>query len=78
MLINSTQEKKDKIENLHAGSQTSVHYPAVHKFSIYSQYKALLPKTNISQTTKSLPMYGSLTNSEIDFIVGTLNHLLND
>ena len=42
VLKNSTSEKRDRIrENLHAaGIQTSVHYPAVHKFSIYSQYKA--------------------------------------
>lgn len=81
VLINSTQEKRDKIrENLHAsGIQTSVHYPAVHKFSIYSQYKTSLPKTEyIAENEITLPMYGSLTNSEIDFIVETLNHLLND
>lgn len=81
VLTNSTQGKRDKIrENLHAsGIQTSVHYPAVHKFSIYSQYKASLPKTEyIADNEITLPMYGSLTNSEIDFIVETLNHLLND
>lgn len=81
VLKNSTSEKRDRIrENLHAaGIQTSVHYPAVHKFSIYSQYKATLPKTEyITDNEITLPMYGSLTNDEIDFIVETLNHLLND
>ena len=81
VLKNSTSEKRDRIrENLHAaGIQTSVHYPAVHKFSIYSQYKATLPKTEyITDNEITLPMYGSLTNNEIDFIVETLNHLLND
>jgi dTDP-4-amino-4,6-dideoxygalactose transaminase len=81
VLKNSTSEKRDRIrENLHAaGIQTSVHYPAVHKFSIYSQYKATLPKTEyIMDNEITLPMYGSLTNDEIDFIVETLNHLLND
>ncbi len=80
VLKNSTSEKRDRIrENLHAaGIQTSVHYPAVHKFSIYSQYKATLPKTEyITDNEITLPMYGSLTNDEIDFIVETLNKALN-
>lgn len=80
VLKNSTSEKRDRIRgNLHAvGIQTSVHYPAVHKFSIYSQYKATLPKTEyITDNEITLPMYGSLTNDEIDFIVETLNKTLN-
>jgi len=80
VLKNSTSEKRDRIrENLHAaGIQTSVHYPAIHKFSIYSQYKATLPKTEyITDNEITLPMYGSLTNDEIDFIVETLNKALN-
>jgi len=81
VLINSTQEKRDKIrENLHAsGIQTSVHYPAVHKFSIYSQCKASLPKTEyIADNEITLPMYSSLTNDEIDFIAKTLDNILNE
>lgn len=80
VLKNSTSEKRDRIrENLHAaGIQTSVHYPAIHKFSIYSKYKATLPRTEyITDNEITLPMYGSLTNDEIDFIVETLNKALN-
>jgi dTDP-4-amino-4,6-dideoxygalactose transaminase len=80
VLTNSALEKRDSIrEKLHAsGIQTSVHYPAVHKFSIYSQYKATLPKTEyITDNEITLPMFGSLTNDEIDFIVETLDKALN-
>ncbi|MBP8945779.1 MAG: DegT/DnrJ/EryC1/StrS family aminotransferase [Paludibacteraceae bacterium] len=80
VLKDSTSEKRDRIrENLHAaGIQTSVHYPAIHKFSIYSHYKATLPRTEyITDNEITLPMYGSLTNDEIDFIVETLNKALN-
>ncbi len=81
VLIDSTQEKRKKIrERLHAsGIQTSVHYPAVHKLSIYSHYKASLPKTEyITDNEITLPMYGSLMNGEIDFIVETLDKALNE
>lgn len=80
VLLNSTKEKRDSVrDRLHeAGIQTSVHYPAVHKFSIYKDCKAILPQTEyITDNEITLPMYAALTNEEIDFIVQNLNKLIN-
>lgn len=80
VLKDSTSEKRDRVrETLHAaGIQTSVHYPAIHKFSIYKDYKAILPQTEyITNNEVTLPMYASLSNEEVDFIVETLNKAVN-
>ena len=80
VLLNSTKEKRDSVrDRLHeAGIQTSVHYPAVHKFSIYKDCKAILPQTEyVTDNEITLPMYAALTNEEIDFIVQNLNKLIN-
>lgn len=75
VLINSTVEIRDSIrEKMHAaGIQTSVHYPAIHKFSIYKDYKTVLPQTEyVTDNEITLPMHAALTNEQIDFIVSTL------
>ena len=80
VLTNSTAEKRDSIrEKIHAaGIQTSVHYPAIHKFSIYKDYKAVLPQTEyVTDNEITLPMYAALTNEQIDFIVDTLDKAIN-
>lgn len=80
VLINSTVEIRDSIrEKMHAaGIQTSVHYPAIHKFSIYKDYKTVLPQTEyVTDNEITLPMYAALTNEQIDFIVETLDKAIN-
>lgn len=80
VLENSTAEKRDIVrEKLHAaGIQTSVHYPAIHRFSIYREYNAVLPQTEyVSNNEITLPMYAALTNKEVDFIVETLDSAIN-
>lgn len=80
VLTNSTVEKRDAIrEKLHAaGIQTSVHYPAIHRFSIYKNYKAVLPITEyVTDNEITLPMFAALTGEEIGYIVETLNRSLN-
>lgn len=75
VLKDSTAEKRDEVrEKLHnAGIQTSVHYPAVHRFSIYKDYEAHLPETEyISDNEITLPMYASLTSEEVAYICSTL------
>jgi dTDP-4-amino-4,6-dideoxygalactose transaminase len=53
------------------GIQTSVHYPAVHRFSIYKNFYKELPKTNyVADNVISLPMYSKLTTKN-------LTHILN-
>lgn len=81
VLKNSTAEKRDKVrDKLHAaGIQTSIHYPAIHKFSIYKECNASLPKTEyVTDNEITLPMYASLTMEEIELIAKTLNQALND
>ncbi len=81
VLKDSTVEKRDMVrDKLHAaGIQTSVHYPAIHKFSIYKKHKVQLPNTEyVSDNEITLPMYSSLTNKDIDFIVETIDKVVND
>lgn len=80
VLLNSTKEKRDKIrEQIHAaGIQTSNHYPAIHQFSIYKAYGAVLPQTEyVSDNEITLPMYAALTDSQIEYIAETVNKAVN-
>jgi len=75
VLKKSTVENRDRIrEALHSnGIQTSIHYPAVHQFSIYQKYKANLPNTEyVCNNEITLPMYSKLTKEDINFIVESL------
>ncbi len=59
------------------GIQTSVHYPAVHRFSIYKADKTYLPLTEyVADNIITLPMYGALTQSQVEFIVAILKESL--
>jgi dTDP-4-amino-4,6-dideoxygalactose transaminase len=60
-----------------AGIQTSVHYPAVHRFSIYERFAANLPRTeHASDHLITLPMYASLSSDAVDFIADRLQEAL--
>ena len=65
-------------EKLHLkGIQTSIHYPSVHRFSIYENNYVELPKTDyISNNEITLPMYSSLKNKEVDYISNSLIEIL--
>jgi dTDP-4-amino-4,6-dideoxygalactose transaminase len=79
VLKNSTFKKRDKIREqlAKAGIQTSVHYPAVHKFSIYKDFYVNLPVTDyLTDNLITLPMYSKLTESQVFFIVETLKELI--
>jgi dTDP-4-amino-4,6-dideoxygalactose transaminase len=79
VLKDSTVDNRDRVrEALHAkGIQTSVHYPAVHQFSIYKKYSANLPKTDYATDNEiTLPMYSKLTKSKINFITESLADVL--
>lgn len=81
VLLNSTKEKRGRVRDaMHAaGIQTSVHYPSIHRFSIYKDFKTALPKTEyVSDNEITLPMYAALTNEQVDFIVGTLRNILDE
>jgi dTDP-4-amino-4,6-dideoxygalactose transaminase len=75
ILSDSNREKREAIRNkLHEkGIQTSVHYPAIHRFSIYKSYTKSLPITEyVTDNEITLPMFASLTSEQIDFIVSRL------
>jgi dTDP-4-amino-4,6-dideoxygalactose transaminase len=72
-------ERRDAVrDRLHAaGIQTSIHYPAVHRFAIYRQCVAVLPKTEyVSDNEITLPMYGKLTEDDVAYIVDSLESAL--
>jgi dTDP-4-amino-4,6-dideoxygalactose transaminase len=58
------------------GIQTSIHYPAVHRFSIFEQYRRPLPETErVSDTLVTLPMHGRLSANDISRVAATLREL---
>ncbi|HOT96592.1 MAG TPA: DegT/DnrJ/EryC1/StrS family aminotransferase [bacterium] len=80
LLSNSSRNIRDRIrgEFAEAGIQTSVHYPAVHRFSIYQLYASKLPKTDYaSDNLITLPLFSTLETSQIDFIVSNLRKFAN-
>ncbi len=80
VLTQGSKEDRDAIrEKIHAaGIQTSVHYPAIHKFSIYKDYGAVLPQTEyVTDHEITLPMYAALTMEQVDFICETVNKAIN-
>jgi dTDP-4-amino-4,6-dideoxygalactose transaminase len=56
-----------------AGVQTSVHYPAAHRFSIYADAGAELPLTDAyAARTVTLPMFAHMTEAQQDLVVEAL------
>ncbi len=75
VILNSTKEQRNKLrEYIHAaGIQTSVHYPAAHKFSTFVECGAVSPQTEYANDNEvTLPMYAALTMEQVDFISDTL------
>ena len=72
--------KRDEIRNklAEAGIQTSMHYPAVHLFSIYKEYYTELPVTDkMVNSMITLPMYAKLTKDQVEFIANSLKSMVN-
>jgi dTDP-4-amino-4,6-dideoxygalactose transaminase len=77
VLKNSDAKRRDLVRTniAKAGIQTSVHYPAVHRFSIYKDYNTELPNTDyFSRHTISLPMYSGLTKENIQYVCDVLGN----
>lgn len=76
IIENSTPEYRDSIrDSLHrAGVQTSVHYPAVHRFSVFEQFQPHgLPLTEyVADNEITLPMYAAITREDVRFVVAAL------
>ena len=74
------QGRREQIRQhlMDAGIQTSVHYPAVHRFSIYEPYGASLPKTEyVAYNLITLPMYSGLQKEQVVEIVARLRESLD-
>ncbi len=69
-------QKRDAIRDYlkDHGVQTSVHYPAVHKFKIYEDYAAFDLKSTeyFCDNEITLPMYSGLTDEKITYVCDTL------
>ena len=79
VMLNGKAEDRDRVRDLlHAkGIQTSVHYPAIHRFSIYKDFPAELPKTEfVTDHEITLPMYAKLTIEQVDYIVDAYKEAL--
>jgi len=79
VLKDGNAEKRDQIRAAlaEAGIQTSMHYPAVHRFSIYKEFYSELPVTDyLVNNLITLPMYSKLTKEQVHYICNTLKKLL--
>ena len=79
VLNSSTVEKRDQVRGhlAAAGIQTSVHYPAVHRFSIYREFATSLPNTEYAADNLiTLPMFSGLSIEQVDYICDSLKEAL--
>ncbi len=80
VITKGTVEDRDAIRNkIHeAGVQTSVHYPAIHRFSIYKDYGAVLPQTEyVTDHEITMPMYAALSMEDVEYIVNVVDKAIN-
>ena len=60
------------------GVQTSIHYLPVHLFAYYSQLMSSgirLPLTeHVGRTEVTLPLFPSMTDAQVDYVVGCIKH----
>ncbi|UJP64474.1 DegT/DnrJ/EryC1/StrS family aminotransferase [Mongoliitalea daihaiensis] len=76
VLKKTEAEKRDVIRDMLAtyGVQTSMHYPAVHRFSVYQKYYLELPKTDqMVNSMITLPMFAALSKENIFNITSLLS-----
>jgi dTDP-4-amino-4,6-dideoxygalactose transaminase len=67
------QRERVRNELARRGIQTSVHYPAAHRFSIYRSAAASLPKTEfVSDHEITLPLFASMTDEMVNQVTTAL------
>jgi dTDP-4-amino-4,6-dideoxygalactose transaminase len=78
VLNNFNAQQRDSFRDaMHAkGIQTSIHYPALHKFSIYKGSPSLPKTEQIVNQLVTLPMYASLTPEMINEIAGNVSEII--
>ena len=58
------------------GIETSVHYPPVHRFSIYRNENILLPITEVvGDSLITLPFFFNLSDGEIEYVSDCINNI---
>lgn len=76
VLKDSNSEERDNVRQFlqEKGIQTSVHYPAAHRFSIYENAKkgSLINTEYTADCELTLPMYARLSQKEIVYICDSL------
>ncbi len=75
VIKNGNREIRNQIrEKLHqAGIQTSIHYPAVHRFSTYKNETSYLPITEqVTDNLITLPMHSKISEKQVMIIVAEL------
>lgn len=75
----ANKERRDAIrEEMHArGVQTSVHYPAAHRFSIYRDAAISLPLTEeLTDSMLTLPFFARLSKADVRFVCDTLAEVI--
>ncbi|MCR5523441.1 MAG: DegT/DnrJ/EryC1/StrS family aminotransferase [Clostridia bacterium] len=77
VLADGDAQKRDKIRSYLAekGIQTSIHYPPAHRFDIYKNtVRNPLPVTEyVADNEFTLPMFGALTEEEVNYICENVN-----
>lgn len=72
VLSESVEKSRDEIRDLlhKSGIQTSIHYPPVHLFDIYfnEEEKGLSKTESVYNRLITLPMYGNLTEKQVNYI----------
>ena len=80
ILLPESVDRKSFIDQMReAGIQTSIHYPPIHQFSYYRQ---LFPEVSLPQTEAlaarevTLPLYPTITDAEVELVVGAVKKAL--
>lgn len=55
-----------------SGVQTTVHYPAIHRFAIYGGVEPLPITEYVADCEITLPLYGKMTNDQVDRVCEAL------
>lgn len=80
VLLNSNNVERDSVREMlqKRGIQTSVHYPAIHRFSIYKDLsrQGLINTEYVTDCEISLPMYAKLAEQDVQFICNELGAIL--
>ena len=79
LLKNIVSEKRNMVREklAEAGIQTSIHYPAIHRFSIYKEFQTILPVTEyVVDRLITLPLYSKMTEYDVEIILKTIKGIL--